>query len=345
MLTTRTVSRLALGPALLLVVSVACGGCASAKPKANPAASGGSHAKPGPSTTAPAATLSASLVNWHLPAPVSRAAVMADGTNLIIAGGLATGDVSTNAVVQVVATTGASTKLGTLAVAVHDLGGAVLGGQIYVFGGGASSTLGTVQRFSEGRSATAPPLPRPRSDGQVVSDSGKAWIVGGFDGKAMDADILTTTTGEAESVTGTLAVPVRYPAVAWGAGALWVAGGQLGTDESTKTGGQTDAVQRFDPATGTTQVVAHLPTPLGHASAVYLAGSIWVLGGQAGTAPSDRIYRIDPATSAVTAVGNLPGPRSDAGVAVIGDTAYLVGGETTDPAHPLDSVVALRQAS
>lgn len=324
------------------MATLVAGTAACTSSKANHARTARSAGSGGPPTTQPAATLHAALAPWKLPAPVSREALVTDGANLLVAGGLVTGDVSTTTIVQIVAATGASTKAGVLASAVHDMGGALLGGQLFVFGGGGATTVATVQRFTEGKASAAGSLPQPRSDAQVASQGGTAWIIGGFDGKTMDADVLATTDGATFKAVGTLAVPVRYPAVTWAAGAVWVVGGQLGTSESTKTGGQSDAIQRFDPASGKTVVVGHLPVTLGHASAVALGGVIWVVGGQAGTAPTDKIYRVDPATGAATEAGVLPGPRSDGAVAVIDGTAYLVGGETTDPAHPLDSVVLLR---
>ena len=158
----------------------------------------------------------------------------------------------------------------------------------------------------------------------------------------MDPHILATTDGTTFTVAGTLAQPVRYPAVAAADGAVWIVGGQLATSESTKVGGQSDAIQRFDPASHKTSVVGHLPETLGHATAVSLRGQLFVVGGQAGVAPSARIWSIDTKTGAVSDAGVMPGPRSDAGAAVIDDTAWLVGGETTDPGHPLDTVVALK---
>src|SRR5581483_11835695 len=109
------------------------------------------------------------------------------------------------------------------------------------------------------------------------------------------------------------------------AGGIWVIGGQLGTAESSSIGGQTDAIQRFDPATGRTVVVGHLPEALGHASALVLSGRLFVVGGRVGATPSDRIWAVDTRTGAVRAAGVLPGPESDAGAAVIGSTGWLVG--------------------
>jgi hypothetical protein len=266
--------------------------------------------------------------------------VFSDGSGIVVAGGLASGDVSTDAVWRLDPRTGASVKLGSLRLAVHDAGGAFLAGAAHVFGGGGTTTVATVQHIGPDGAVTETTLPGPRSDSAVVTDDGTAYVVGGFDGHTMAADILATQDGATFHRAGSLVQPVRYPAVAVLAGSIWVFGGQLSTAESSKSGGQSDDVQRFDPRTGKTEVVAHLPTTLGHAMAFSLGGNLFVVGGQVGAQPSAHMYRIDGTGRAIS-VGILPGPRSDAGVVVVGGSAWLVGGETTDPAHPFASVVEL----
>jgi hypothetical protein len=270
---------------------------------------------------------------------------MVNSSGVVIAGGLARGDVSTTRVVQVDTVAGTATLVGQLAVAVHDTGGAVLHGSAFVFGGGAATTVATVQRISGTGATSVASLPRPRSDLAVVTDSATAtaYIAGGFDGSAMDREVLATTDGTTFRTVATLSTGVRYPAVALAAGALWVIGGQLSTAESTRTGGQSDAIQRVDLQRGTVTVAGRLPGTLGHASAFALDGHLYVAGGQQGSSPTSAIQEIDTVSGAVTPAGSLPGPRSDSSVAVQGGTAWLIGGETTDPSHPLDTVVQLRR--
>jgi hypothetical protein len=294
-------------------------------------------------TTAPAPTvLQAATAPWRLPTPVSRAVVVEDGADVLVLGGLATGDVSTAAIVRIDPSSGAATRAGSLVRAVHDAGGVVIGGRADVFGGGSFTTVGEVQAWtSEGGTQVVGSLPQPRSDLAAAVLAGTGYVVGGFDGTNMTPDILATTDGSTFHVAGHLAVPVRYPAVAVVAGALWVAGGQLGTAESSAVGGQTDDIQRFDPATGQTTVVGHLPEPLGHASALVLAGQLFVVGGRTGTTPSAQIWAVDTHSGTVRAAGSLPGPLSDAGAVSLGGTGYLIGGEVAGPLAPLDTVVVL----
>ena len=288
--------------------------------------------------------LAVSLAPWHLGAAVSRAVVVPDGSDLAILGGLATGDTSTADIWRLDPRTGSDVRVATLPAAVHDAAGALVGRRAVVFGGGSYSTVAEVQAWSPGATSgvVAGSLPVPRSDLSAANLAGVTYIAGGYDGSALLPAILETSDGVQFRQVGRLVQPVRYGAMAAVDGAIWIVGGDLGTGESTSAASQTNDVQRFDPRTGVTKVVGHLPVTLGHASAVVLGGQLFVLGGRTGAMLSDRIWRVDTATGAVSVVGTLRYPRSDAGVAVSGDTAWLVGGETVGPTAPLDTVLELR---
>jgi len=297
-----------------------------------------------PTTMPPTSSLVASLAPWTLPVSVSRAVVLQQGSQLLVLGGLASGDTSSPAVWSVDPRTGMSSRASSLRLAVHDAAGALDGTRALVFGGGSYSTVAMVQAWSPGGTLVVGQLPQPRSDLAAAVLSGTTYLVGGFDGTAMAPAILATANGAQFTAVGQLAVPVRYPAVAAANGVLWVVGGQLGTSESSSVGGQSDAIQRFDPRTGRTSVVARLPEPLGHASAFVLGGELFVAGGRNGQVPTAQIWNIDTLSGATRAAGTLPGPRSDVGTAVVGDTAYMVGGEVSGPTAPLDTVVELTLA-
>jgi N-acetylneuraminic acid mutarotase len=158
--------------------------------------------------------------------------------------------------------------------------------------------------------------------------NGTTYVVGGYDGTALPASVLSTTDGQSFRPVGQLNPPVRYPAVAARDGAVFVFGGKTAT-------GQTDAIQRIDPTAGTVTTVGHLPTPIGHAVAFVLGDTIYVAGGRAGDATSDAaaevsatIWAFDPATGTVQSCGTLPYPIADTGVTVVADHAYFLGGET-----------------
>lgn len=321
----------------MLAVVAAVAACGSSRSgTARPAAPAA------PSTTAPAAPvrLTAFLEPWRLPDAVSRPVVLPDGAGFVILGGLATGDTSTSRVVQVDPAAGSGHVAGSLVRAVHDSAGAVLAGRDYVFAGGSYSTVATVQSWAAGRASTVGQLPSPRSDLSAVTVGSTAYVLGGFDGTSMDPKVLATSDGVTFKPVATLPIPVRYAAAAYQGGALWVFGGVTSTSEGGTL--ETSAIQKVDLSSGQATVVGHLPQAMGHATAVALAGQLFVLGGRSGSTPSSAVWRLDPASATVVAAGTLPGPVSDAGSVVLGDTAYLVGGEVTGPSAPLDTVVALR---
>jgi hypothetical protein len=297
-----------------------------------------------PSKTPATARLVATVPRWRLASPVSRAVVVADGSDILVLGGLTTGDVSSAAVERVQPATGLSGVAGELSIAVHDAAGAVLGPHFVVFGGGAGTSLASVQSWTPASSAVVGSLPTARSDLSVGTVGSVAYVLGGYDGQSLEKQVLSTRDGVTFASAGTLAQPVRYAAVASSRNVIWIIGGQLGTGESSSVGGQTNDIQVFDPATSTTRVIGHLPEPLGQAMAFDLGGRLYVAGGQSAGVPSSKIWLIEPNGSPRPA-GTLPYAVSNAGVAVIGNTAWIVGGETAaGPSAPLKSVIKIRAA-
>ena len=324
----------------LAILAAACssGGHTAARPDTTL----GRAAKPPVTVTRPPAVVGivASTEAWTLPAGVSRSVVLPDGSGFVILGGLATGDTSTSRIVAVDPAGGSSRIVGDLALAVHDSAGAVIGGRFFAFGGGATSTVSVVQAWTAGSAAEVATLPEARSDLSATTLGGTTYVVGGFNGSAMATDVLATVDGVSFRPVAQLAVPVRYAALAGIGHSLWVVGGVTSTSEGGTT--DTDAVQKVDLLSGRVSVAGRLPRPLGHATAVIVAGQIFVVGGRAGTVPSATIWRLNPADGSLAPAGLLPEPVSDAGSVVVGGVGYLVGGEVTGPAEPLDTVVALR---
>jgi N-acetylneuraminic acid mutarotase len=279
---------------------------------------------------------------YQLPAPLSREVALPGPGGLLIVGGLTAQGTSTNAVTGLDPVTGVTRTAARLPAATHDAAGAVLGGQAYLFGGGTSASVPTVQALAAGtRSATGPAsgaaivgrLPAARSDGSAVTAGSAAYVVGGYDGTSWDPRVLATRDGRHFRVAARLPVPVRYAAVAAGAGEIWVFGGQTPS-------GATNAIQRISPATGQATVAGHLPVPLQGAAAIVLDGQVYVAGGAAAGATSQMVYRFDPATSSVRAAGQLPVPVTYAAGVVAGGVGYLIGGEDGPRAVP--TVTTLR---
>jgi hypothetical protein len=248
-----------------------------------------------PSRAAPAGApaVEAGLLPWRLAAPLSREVVLSTtGAALTVVGGLTTNNVSSSGVYTLNPTTGSLATTGSLTAPLHDAAAAQLGGRDVVFGGGASTTVGTVEALpaaagasgsANSQSATVVgTLPQPRSDAGAVAIAGTAYVVGGYDGTNADASVVATTDGHTFRSVATLALPVRYPAVGALDGKIYVFGGQAVTGPDA--GRPTDAIEMVDPGRHTASVVGHLPEPLSGASAVTVGGAIYLAGGES-TAP------------------------------------------------------------
>jgi hypothetical protein len=210
----------------------------------------------------------------------------------------------------------------------------ILGGRMFVLGGGTASSAPTVQAFTQGtQAAVVGQLGRARSDSGGVSAGPVGYVVGGYDGTILDPQVLATTDGRHFRVAARLPVPVRYAATAAVAGLIWVFGGETAA-------GATDAIQRVDPATGAAAVVGHLPQPVQGAAVISLDGRIYVAGGATAHGTSRAVFRFDPATFLVSAAGELPVPAGYAAAVTSGGIGYLIGGE--DGAHPVPAVTTFR---
>lgn len=272
----------------------------------------------------------------HLPAPVSGEAVVPQGKDLLVIGGLDESDVSVAAVTKVDPATGLARSAGELSEPLHDIAAAAVPSGVLVFGGGSATTTAEVQRLAPGGAGEAVgQLPVPRSDLSAATIGGAAYVLGGYDGEQTLGDVLKTSDGSKLESVAKLPVPVRYAAVAALGATIYAIGGEEGS------GADSTAIQAFDTRTGRAAVIGHLAAPLAHAPAVVLRGRIYVLGGRLDGSTTDRIIRLDPSNGIAKPVGHLPEPIQNAAAAVVGGVGYLVGGLTPGETT-LASVVALR---
>jgi hypothetical protein len=204
---------------------------------------------------------------------------------------------------------------------VHDAAGARLGGRAIVFGGGSGSSTDVVQELRSGaRSVVIGRLPEARSDASAVVVGGRAFVVGGYNGKTALRDVLETTDGKTFRVFARLPVGVRYAAVAVVGTTIYVFGGQ------TTSGADTDAVQTID-AAGNAHIAARMRETLAHALAVANGFHILVAGGEHGGAPRSAATSFDARTGRATPAPDAPYAFQDAAVARRDDVAYAAGGE------------------
>src|SRR5581483_10609137 len=235
-----------------------------------------------------------------------------------------TGSVSTNEILA-----GPATSLrvvGRLPVPTHDAAAALVGGAVYLLGGGEAVSTDAVVRVNPqtGAAARAGSLGEPLSDlGAAVVD-GHAFIVGGYTGAKYATGVLRFQPGASPPLVTRLPVGLRYAAVAAQGGRIYVAGG-------LSTSGETRSVYAIDPAARSVRKVATLPFAVAHAALASLDGSLYLIGGRsaAGSGVS-TILRIDPATAAVARAGRLPQPLQDPAAVTLGSRIVVLGGSGSD---------------
>jgi N-acetylneuraminic acid mutarotase len=263
---------------------------------------------------------------YSLPAPLQDpAAADLGGGRFVLLGGLDAADTSTAGVI--VADLHGPVHETSLPGAQHDAQAAALTGSVYVFGGGQFTEYDHILKFDPGLNAvsTAGTLPTAASDVAVTETGGVAYIVGGFDGTSPLDTIVAWRPGSAARVVAHLPVALRYAAVtATSGGEVIIIGG------STPTGAS-DAIFRFDPASGAVRQIGRLPHPITHGGAATLGASVYLVGGRGNLpgAQSAGVWSIDPATGTVRPAGQLPQPLSDAGVLATGGAIIVAGGRST----------------
>ena len=328
-------------PLLVLVALMVLAACSSGGSSADPSTTtASSPSVESPVSNTPSATVvDVATTHWRLPAPVSRPVALAQGSQLVVAGGLTHSGSSTANVTTLDPANGHVVAHSSLATAVHDAAGAALQGRSFVFGGGDSSVGRAVQQLSTtGRARVVANLPQPRADLSSASVTANgtttAYLVGGYDGSAPDTSVLATMDGTTFHQVATLRVGVRYAAVAAYDGALWVFGGVV-------NGAPTRTIQRVDLTSGKTTIAGQLPRPLSDASAFVVDNTLLVAGGlTTGNGRMATVWEVSPSPTTggaspkvgrLKAVAQLPMGASDMGVAVVShgtsQVAYLVGGE------------------
>ena len=283
-------------------------------------------------SSAAAIRVVATVARFRLPRPLSRSAAVTLGNAVLVCGGLT--PTGTTADVMLFDPAGRRvTTIGRLATPVHDAAAAAVGPRAFVFGGGSLVAGSTVQLVDPlGGSRLVGRLPAPRADVAAVTVGGAAIVVGGGTPLRPDPAVLSTADGVHFSRIATLAVAVRYPAVAAVGGKIYVIGGST-------PGGDSNAIQVIDPSTRTVAIVGRLPFALSDAAALVIGGRLLVLGGRRAGVPLDTIFVVDPRTGSAREVGHLPYRVADAPVIVVDGVGYLIGGEA---ATQLASIVAIR---
>ena len=313
-------------------------------------------------------SIEAGVESWQYPVPVSRETVVAGSNGLTVLGGINPSGDSLDSVSTINVQTGTVTTVGSLAAAVHDAAGTVIGHSTYVFGGGSPDTVATIQSYPSGPGApggagvVVSHLPQPRSDLAVATVTGPAsgrildtsYVVGGYDGTTYLPGVLATNDGTHFTSVADLPVPVRYPAVVADAGKMFAFGGEIPSAGTTTAA--TNDIQMIDPAIAQGRVVGHLPGSLYGASAFVIGGTcMWPGVRSPGGRPSPRSRRTSPPPAGFSTPASCPRPMPSPGpprsAPAHGAIGYMVGGEVASQSGDdqagvasgsLQSVISLR---
>ncbi|MFE2753900.1 caspase family protein [Actinosynnema sp. NPDC059335] len=123
-----------------------------------------------------------------------------------------------------------------------------------------------------------------------------------------------------------LPAPVEAAAVTAHLGGIWVAGG-ISPDEDRH---KLDAVQVYDPRSGTWSSGPRLPVPLSHAALVSDGSRLFLLGGWAQVGAVAEVWRLDRPDGQWTPDRPLPGPRTAGAAAWDGARVVFAGGVAPD---------------
>jgi hypothetical protein len=271
------------------------------------------------------AAVESGLLPWRLQAPLSREVVLprAGHRRLVVLGGLESGASSTDAIALLDTRNGVLSQHGTLLQATHDAAGATLGARQLVIGGGTTAPARATQIETGVRTSEGGALAGARADAGAVTIGRSVYVVGGYDGSAMDREVVATTDGRAYRNVAALPVPVRYPALAVLGSRIYVFGG-LDAD-----GRPSDAVQLVDPVGRSARVVGRLPRPLEGAAAGVLGGAIYLAGGRTAAGPTKAVYAFQPRGASFLRAGSLRVGVAFAGAAVSNGRLWIVGGESS----------------
>ena len=280
---------------------------------------GGSTTKTSPPTTATRSASNSLLQGktWlkvarigSLPLAFSKAAAVAlpHGRLMVLGGYTGAGSLDT----ILAGPPGRLRAIGHLPQPTHDAAAAVLGGSVYLFGGGESVSRPSVVRVDprNGSATQAPSLGEPLSDLGAVAIGGHAYLVGGYTGTQFATAIFRYRPAAtiARLPTGT-----RYAGVAAIGRTIYVAGGLT-------TAGATSAVYAVS-LSGGLRRIATLPALEDHAGLAALGGRLYLVSGR-------RVLAIDPKSRKVTVAARLPVSLSDPTATTVGNQIIVTGGGT-----------------
>jgi non-specific serine/threonine protein kinase len=198
--------------------------------------------------------------------------------------------------------------------------------------GGESVASDQVLIFDDsiGHWREGPPLHHPRAAAAAAVVGDKIVVVGGRTGAEQLVSQTEVFDGKAWQAGADIPVPGDHLAAASDGSYLYAVGGR-----KFKSSNNTNAVQRYDPATNQWTTLAPLPKPLSGAGAAIINGQLLVAGGE-NTTPNVvstvQAYDLTAPTATWITLPSLTPARHGLAVAAIGNTLYAIGGSTR-PGH------------
>jgi hypothetical protein len=179
---------------------------------------------------------------------------------------------------------------------------------------------------SAGRWVEGPPLNHPRAAAAAAVVGDKIVVVGGRVGHPEQLVGQTEVyDGNAWHDGADIPVPGDHLAAAADPAYLYAVGGRKFT-----AGSNTDAVQRYEPATDQWITLTALPEPTSGAGAAIIDGQLLVAGGETTTtvSPTVHAYDLTIPTATWTTLPSLTQARHGLAVTAIGNTLYTIAGST-----------------
>jgi N-acetylneuraminic acid mutarotase/fibronectin type 3 domain-containing protein len=233
---------------------------------------------------------------------------------------------------------------------VHGYGGATVGDEAYLFGGGSQGSYvdDIVRVTADGTPEVVGSMPEPIKEPAAASHEGTIYVFGGAT-ESSDGGVPTTestiyefnpTTGEVNQLLGAqLPTAVSSASAVTVDDRIFVLGGLQIT--SSQDGAEVDYVRtivRFDPTSDSTETLdAKLPTGRAQMAQARDGSSVVLMGGHAeaggdtcpenaNTCFSDEILRFTPSAGNVGTIGELPERVRWSASTTYEDTVYLLGG-------------------
>jgi N-acetylneuraminic acid mutarotase len=205
-------------------------------------------------------------------------------------------------------------------------------GEAVVIGGfvpGAELTSGQSDRVYALKGGTWQELPRlnhPRAAAAAAVVGEKIVVVGG-QAKGKLVPQTEVFDGTRWTDVAELPTPREHLGAASDGRYLYAVGGRnLSADKNTQ------ALERYDPASDTWTKLDGMPTAAGSVGAAYVAGLVLAVGGEGTTSVSDAVQAYDTQKRAWSQLPALRTARHGIAVTGLDDSLYAIGGATT-PGH------------